>query len=186
MSDFNQAIPIILQHEGGLVNDPNDPGGITNFGISLRYLQSLVQQEPQLLSVYDVDHQGVINALDIRDLPEADAIQIYKTQWWDKYNYGEINDQSLATKIFDLAVNMGGITANKLLQQACNILSGNNCVEVDGILGVMSLAVINKLNPVATLQTLRQQAIQYYQNLVANNPSLSKFLNGWLNRVEEP
>ena len=40
MSDFNDAIPTVLRHEGGFENDVNDPGGATNFGVSLRWLKA--------------------------------------------------------------------------------------------------------------------------------------------------
>jgi len=185
MSDFDQAIPVILKHEGGLADNPADPGGITNYGISLRYLHSLVQQDPSLLSIYDVDHQGEIDGVDIRDLPEQDAIQIYKMQWWDKNNYGLINDQALSTKIFDLAVNIGTITANKFLQRACNQVAGNVLLMIDGIIGLQSIAVINKLDPAAVLAGLRKLAKNYYENLAVEHPALQQFLNGWLNRLAD-
>lgn len=186
MSNFNLAIPIILQHEGHLVNDPDDPGGITNFGISLRYLHSLVSQHPELLNLYDEDHQGAINTSDIRDMSQQEAVAIYKTQWWDKNNYGLINNQALATKVFDLAVNVGNITANKFLQKSVNQVSGSNVLIVDGLIGPQTINLVNKLDPNALLASVRNFAKNYYQSLVIQNPVLNKFLQGWLNRVEAP
>lgn len=186
MSNFNTAIPVILMHEGHLVDDPADPGGITNYGISLRYLHSLTAQEPDLLNLYDENQDGQIDAVDIRDLSQQEAVEIYKTQWWDKNHYGLINDQALATKIFDLAVNIGNITANKLLQHACNIVMNNQSLQVDGVIGMQSIAVINALDPVNVLAQLRTLTKNYYESLVTKHPNLGKFLKGWLNRVAAP
>src|SRR4051812_29003946 len=102
MSSFDQAIPTILKHEGGYVNDTKDPGGETNWGISKR-------SYPQL---------------DIKNLSREQAIYFYRRDWWNKYNYGAIHDQQVATKVFDIAVNMGASQAHKLLQRACNVLYG--------------------------------------------------------------
>lgn len=186
MSDFKLAILTVLRHEGGLVNDSADPGGITNYGISLRYLRGLAQQNPDLLTLYDVNSDGQIDSTDIRSMTQQEATEIYKTQWWDKNNYGLINDQALATKIFDLAVNVGNVTANKFLQKAVNQVNGNSALLIDGIIGPQTIAFINKLDPVALLTSVRAFASDYYQMLAAKNPTLNKFLKGWLNRVEMP
>ncbi len=186
MSDFDLAISTILQHEGLLLDDLADPGGITKYGISLRYLKRLVEQEPQLLMNFDVNSHGMIDAVDIRGMTRLQAIEIYKTQWWDRYHYYAILDQMLATKVFDLSVNMGSMAAHKLLQQSCNNLTGKKCLAVDGILGAESLAIINQLNAMNLLAKFKAEAVQYYMQLAAKKAPLKKFLRGWLNRVANP
>ena len=186
MSNFKHAMLTVLQHEGGLVNDSADPGGITNYGISLRYLRGLAQQNPDLLTLYDVNHDGQIDATDIRSMTQQEATDIYKTQWWDKNNYGLITDQALATKIFDLAVNVGNATANKFLQKAVNQVNGHSVLLIDGIIGPQTIALINKLDPVALLTSVRAFAIAFYQMLAAKNPAFNKLLKSWINRVEAP
>lgn len=183
MSNFDQAVSVVLHHEGGLTNNKADPGGITNYGISLHYLQSLIAKDPSLLSLYDVDHQGDINSFDIANLDQAEAKQIYKTQWWDKNNYGAINDQVLATKILDLAVNIGATKANSLLQQAGNQVAVNPILKIDGIIGAQTISFINSLDATAILSALYKLAKMYYENLVTKHPVLQQFLNGWLNRL---
>jgi lysozyme family protein len=186
MSDFDLAIPTILQHEGLLVNDPTDPGGITNYGISLRYLKRLVEQDPQSLMNYCVDHQGIIDAIDIREMSQQQAIEIYKAQWWDRYNYSAILDQRLATKVFDLSVNMGSHAAHKLLQISCNNIAGKECLAVDGVLGARSIVIINNSDAATLLLQFKAEAVQYYRQLADRKTILKKFLHGWLNRVAHP
>ena len=119
-------------------------------------------------------------------MSQQEAVAIYKTQWWDKNNYGLIYNQSLATKIFDLAVNVGNIKANKFLQNSVNQVSGSIVLVVDGLIGPQTIALVNKLDPNALLASVRNFAKNYYQSLVIQNPVLNKFLQGWLNRVEAP
>jgi len=83
MSLFELAIPIVLRHEGGLVDNPNDPGGITNHGVSLRWLKSKGLAG-------DLNHDGDVDAADIKIMTVEQASGFYKTYWWDKYNYGAI------------------------------------------------------------------------------------------------
>ena len=85
MADFNKAIAIILKHEGGYVNDPDDPGGETNMGITKR----------------DFPH------LDITNLTVEQAKEIYKEKYWDTINGDDITNQTVATQIFDFGVNAG-------------------------------------------------------------------------------
>jgi lysozyme family protein len=169
MADFHRAIPAILEHEGGYVNDLTDPGGATNYGISLRFLRKL-----NLLD-YDVDKDGDIDAEDIRKLPKEDAIQIYKTHFWDKYHYGDIHSLSVATKIFDMAVHMGPLQAHKLAQKAANLARWQKYVEVDGILGKQTLNAINHCKPHVLIQKLREQCAIFYIGLVKRNPQFKKY-----------
>jgi len=81
MADFYQAIPITLANEGGYVNDPNDPGGETKYGISKRRYPNL----------------------DIKNLTVADATAIYLRDFW---LFGGLVSQAVANKMFDMYVNM--------------------------------------------------------------------------------
>ena len=101
---FEEAVKVILEHEGGLENNTlRDPGSVTQWGISLRFLQSIG---------LDINHDGRVNADDVRDLTLTDAKAIYRKYWWDKYHYEAIEDNKVVAKIFDLAVNDPGILKN--------------------------------------------------------------------------
>jgi lysozyme family protein len=82
MAEFNLAIPITLQNEGGYVNDPLDPGGETKYGISKRSYPTV----------------------DIKNLTVEQATAIYLRDFW---RYDGIIDQLIANKVFDMHVNMG-------------------------------------------------------------------------------
>lgn len=178
-SPFEIAIAVVLRHEGGYVNHPADPGGATNFGVSLRTLSRLGGIDPddgKLLG--DMDGDGVIDAEDIRLLTRDEAVKIYRTQWWDRFGYGRIADPDLACKVFDFSVNMGASRAHKLLQKAVNATSPVR-LAVDGVLGPMSLAIVNgHPEPRALLGAYRQEAVTFYRSL--NRP---QFLKGWIRRA---
>lgn len=162
MSHFDRAMQTVLHHEGGYVDDPHDAGGATKYGISLRWLKTVDKNADKSI---------------IKNLTLGTAVKLYKTHWWDRYDYDRINNEQVATKIFDLAVNMGATQAHKLAQRAVRAATGRVLVE-DGILGSKSIAAINSANPDILLAALRSEAACYYRSL--NQP---RFLNGWLNRA---
>lgn len=178
MSLFELGIPLVLKHEGVFSEDKDDKGGPTCYGISLRYLEQLGEINKELA---DINHDGVIDRNDILALTKEDAINIYKTQWWDKYGYGAIEAQCIANKVFDLSVNMGAGRAHRLTQRACGAVLGvNNALVLDGRLGPKTLRVINSLKDELLLSALRQAAELYYLSL--NQP---KYINGWLKRARD-
>jgi lysozyme family protein len=149
MSNFDEAIGFVLANEGGLSNDPSDPGGLTNFGISQK-------QYP---------------ALDIRNLTREDAVQIYQDDYWNKFQYGDITSQRIATKVFDAAVNMGPVRAVRLLQLAVN-------VQADGVLGVQTIAAVNAADESNLMDEFKAQLAKYYCDL-----GKPEFMLGWLRRA---
>lgn len=178
MSNFDAAIRLILMHEGGWVDNPNDPGGATNFGISLRFLADHPHEG-------DFDGDGDVDAEDIKNMSIKDATKVYKQFWWDKYNYGSIPDQTIATKVFDFSVNMGASRAHKILQQALNAAFGLK-LTVDGVLGPASytiLAAVADGDEQKLITAYCDQAWAFYQELMVNNPKLAVFKNGWKNRA---
>ena len=179
MSTFDKAIGIILKHEGGYVNHPSDPGGATNYGISLRFLADYP-------NIGDFDHDGDVDAEDIRVMTINDAMAIYRAAWWEKFKYELISDQTVATKVFDFSVNMGAKRAHILLQRALNRAFGLKLAE-DGVIGPNTRNVINSAVDGSGKQLLidaySQVAWEFYQGLIAANPKLSAFAKGWKNRA---
>ena len=174
---FEYAINRILQHEGGYIDDLADSGGVTDYGISLRFLQE---------ESVDINHDGIINTTDIKNLTRDEAIVIYKKYWWDRYHYEVINSVQIVTKIFDMAVNMGASQAHKLTQQGLN--NCGNTLMVDGILGTNTLNAVNETCLQGCEENLLSSIINeqksFYQHLVVEKPNLKVFLNGWLARAE--
>lgn len=180
---FEKAIETVLQHEGGFVDDKDDPGGATNFGVSLRFLLSkgeLDRDEDGFLD-FDFDKDGDIDAFDVSSMTLEDAIMIYRDFWWDKNGYDELPDP-VAIKVFDLAVNMGSRQAHKHLQRA---LRANGCADIaeDGVLGPMTRRATLSGDPLSILAALRSEAAGFYRVLAATKPVRQKYLKGWLVRA---
>lgn len=186
MSDFDRAIPVILAHEGGFADHPADPGGITNHGISLRFaLRELAKDadgDGRLDG--DVDGDGDVDADDIRKFSRDRAAEAYRRCFWDRYGYGRIVDQVVATKVCDMSVNMGGAQAHKLAQRAA--VACGEAVVVDGALGPQSVAALNRCEPRELLLELCFQQQRFYQGLVMRKPSLVAFATGWAKRAGWP
>lgn len=178
MSDFNYAIDVILTHEGGLSDNPHDPGGITNFGITIGFLN-----DRDRCSRY-FGHPGPATRDDIRFMSRDLAFKIYLDEIWTPNRYSEIADNRMATKIFDCTVNMGEKWGESFAQQAANRLGQN--IAVDGQIGSKSIAAINLCDPNAFLKEYCQQMRERYEGLVLHNPNLAVFLKGWLARARWP
>ena len=176
MSKFEKAVKLILKHEGGYVNDPVDPGGATNYGISLRFLKGTGD-----LDLGDIDGDGDIDKRDIKKMKVEEATKIYKRYWWDKYNYEKINSAEVGTKIFDMSVNMGGKQAHKLAQRACNDL-GSHLAD-DGVLGPLSFHEINSYETEEMVEALRKRHRGFYEYLIKKKPQFEKYRRGWMRRA---
>jgi len=159
---FLRAVDVVLKHEGGLSEHPSDPGGITHWGISLR-------------SYPELGEEG------IRNLTREQAAEIYYRDFYAKYGYARIDDEAVATKVFDMAVNMGPATAHRLLQEALVFLGHD--IAVDGILGPQTIGAANKADPKRLLQVLRWLAAHHYYRIAAQRPQSRAFLVGWLTRA---
>ena len=148
LTQFDDIIEVVLKHEGGYVNDPDDPGGETNFGIAKR------------------SHPNV----DIKNLTKDGAKEIYKEHYWDG-NKVESLPENLRHIAFDMYVNQGKSRGVKILQQAANAKGAG--LKVDGGLGPMTLKAITESN--VELQRVRAYRIKYYADLVTRKPDLEKF-----------
>jgi lysozyme family protein len=130
--NFTKAVEIIFSLEGGYSNDPNDPGGETNFGISKR----------------------AYPGIDIKTLDKATAAAIYLTDYWtpakcDAYAW------PLCLFVFDAAVNQGLDAANRCLQKAAG-------VAVDGIVGTQTQRAVASQNPYnLSAMFLAERALRY-------------------------
>ena len=181
MSDFNKAIDAVLLHEGGFVDHKADPGGATNFGISLRWLKDQGDLDKDGWLDGDLDHDGDVDAADILAISREDAIKLYRDRFWDPYKYDQIASQMVAGKVFDFTVNMGSKQSHKLLQRACR--SCGFAIVDDGMIGPGTLKAVNAASDVMLLAALRSEAAGFYRMLCATNPERNAFLDGWLTRA---
>ncbi len=170
MADFVTALEKTLQHEGSdFVDDPHDKGGATRFGITLNFYQETIDKKA--------------TSEDIKNLTPNTVGFLYHKYFWEPNRYQLIDSQKIANKIFDLCVNIGP-HANKMLQQAINMAALELTVKEDGIIGSQTIAALNKLSEDKVYSELIEEALQYYTNLVKNNPDQHVYLEGWLHRLE--
>src|SRR5271169_817523 len=152
MADFNVFLPILLRFEGGYVNDPTDPGGETNKGVTMASFQQCSQELLGLDPTSD----------NLKALTDAQAGIIYKALYWNKIQGDAIGLQDLANIVCDFYVNAGG-HASKLLQHVLNNM-GAHVVE-DGSIGAGTMQALAGLDQVQVYRQYKQGRIAYYQAL---------------------
>lgn len=157
---FTQAIKITLAYEGGYSNDPNDPGGETNFGLTKH-------------SYPDVD---------IKNLTVDGAMAIYYRDWWTPHPFEQMTSGDLACKVFDTSVNLGMSRGIKFLQR-CLAANGHPEIVDDGDFGPHTLAVTNSFDGATLLAIYKQTQANYYNALATARPNLQVYLKGWLRRA---
>ena len=134
---FDTAVKHVLTSEGGLVDHPHDPGGITNRGISIR---AYPQFTPE----------------DIRNLTLQETKVIYKQDYWDAVKSDELPEH-IRLMAFDTAVNQGAGFARRSLQIASS-------VPIDGSIGPVTLKALSEAPVDTVLHRLAQVRFSRYEN----------------------
>ncbi len=156
-SRFHQAVELVLQHEGGFVDHPRDPGGATKFGITRETL-SRARGRP-------------VSIDDVRALTRAEAVAVYQRLYWDAVRADEL-PSGIDLAVFDLAVNSGPVRAARMLQ---NVLG----VPADGIVGPVTLKAAQHADPAETIRRLTRARLGFLGRLAA----WPVFGRGWRRRV---
>lgn len=174
-SSFEQAVAVVFKHEGGWVNNPNDPGGETNMGITIRRIKE------EGMGAADV---GLANLEPgcLHKLTKWTATKLYWMWFWDRYGYARLNDQRVATKVFDCAVNTGGYRAHVIAQEAIGDVA--TAVKIDGVFGPATVAAINAIDPHVFVGAFARRQADFYKRLIAQRPTLAEFGRNWAKRAE--
>ena len=157
MAEFDLYAPFLKRWEGGFVNDPYDPGGATNMGVTL--------------ATYRRFYGSGRTVEDLKRIKSWEWKRIMKT-YWDKVWGDRITRQGVAEMVADWHIN-AGLAGIKAAQRAVG-------VDADGIVGRKTLAAFNAPGAFALLKAGRAA---YYTNLVNNRPVMGRYLKGWLNRT---
>lgn len=156
---FDRCVTITLMHEGGFSEDPNDPGGATNFGITKRTLEA---------------YRGkVVSVNDVRNLSSAEAREIYRANFWNLMRCGDL-PAGLDLMVFDYGVNSGPSQAVKNLQALVG-------VNQDGAIGNITLPAVKKIPPVGLIGDLASGRLEYLKTLA----TYATYKDGWTSRVED-
>jgi len=162
-NNFDECIKIILQHEGGFVNHPKDPGGATNLGVTKHVFESWVGKK--------------VSVDEMRALTVADVSPIYKKNYWDKV-HGDDLPKGLDLCVFDFGVNAGPGRAARYLQ---NLVGAAD----DGQIGPNTLAKVNEYvtehSVEVSVHKYQQSRQEYYESL----HHFDTFGRGWTRRVNE-
>lgn len=153
MASFDVAIVYVLKNEGGYTHNPADRGGPTNFGITEKEARA----------------HGYTG--DMRNFPLDQAKNIYKQDYW---KFDGIASQKVATKLLDMAVNMGLVTTVKTAQ----LIVGTT---PDGIMGAKTIAAINSRSTMLT--DLMFMCVRRYAHIVGADHSQAAFIVGWIERA---
>lgn len=162
MSNFKNSLKILLSHEGGFVDHPDDQGGPTNMGITQATLSDYLKRQASVQ--------------DVKVLDPAIAELIYKKYYWDTLKLDEVDSEKLSTVIFDLSVLRGPRSVIKELQDLLDI-------KPDGIVGPLTLDAINRANELKTCIDLIHLSQTYFVGICSFNRNQISFLNGWMNRA---
>lgn len=147
----NQKIALdnTLIEEGGYADNPKDPGGATNCGVTQATYNS-----------YRISNKLALQ--DVRKISDAELQNLYADSYWGPAKCDSLPN-GLDAEHFDMAVNAGVREAAKVLQRACNRVRDQPVLEVDGMIGPATLAVIDGISTLALINEYANERIRTYQ-----------------------
>lgn len=160
--NFDTAFLNVLQYEGGYVNDPDDPGGMTNMGITAQTYAEFTGR--RLLTITEKE---------MRELTQEKVRPIYKRKYWDACKCDQL-PPGLDMQVFDFAVNSGPSRAIKELQKCLRVVE-------DGILGPLTLKHISTF----PLEQIIKEYAEARRDFLRGLKTFQKFGKGWISRVDK-
>jgi len=166
---FEDALPPVLVYEGGIVNDPDDPGGLTNQGVTQAAYDAYCKKRH-------------IPTTPVTQLTSLEIQTFYRDEYWTPIRAESLPD-AVAMVLFDAAVNQGVGYAAKLLQWAVG-------VKQDGQIGTITLTAVQGKDPEELAQTLLWARMMRYVALCRAWESKGKarpykYLYGWVLRLDK-
>lgn len=159
IGNFKHCLGLVLQSEGGFVNHPEDPGGMTNLGVTIKTWEDFTGHQ--------ADEKTML------DLTPEKVAPLYEQKYW-RPCYGEVLPRGLDFVVFSMGVNAGPGRSIKLLQSAVG------CVP-DGIIGPKTRELISNSNNATLISKFSEARREYYRSL----KSFPIFGKGWLARVDK-
>lgn len=161
-ANFDHCVSWIFLREGGYVDAPADAGGPTNMGITQATL---------------TDWRGApVTADDVRALTRDEAGAIYQARYWNPI-HGDALPAGVDLVVFDAAVMSGIGEAAMMLQRTVG-------AAADGAIGPITLAATDAMDPETVIVGVSQAREDFYRNIVRNDPTQARFLNGWIARLD--
>jgi len=168
MSYFEDAYQHVLKVEGGFVNNLQDRGGPTKYGVTMKTLKSYQES---------TGDSKEVTAAEVRMLSQEKAKIIYKKLYWDQLNLDSCADRVLAIILFDQAINRGCRSTLVNFQMVCGLVP-------DGTMGPRTEYELSRenLDRKRALAVIKYAQLSYVR-IVSVTPSQIIFLAGWLNRT---
>ena len=156
---YDEALRRLLAHEGGYTNHPADPGGPTNFGITIHDYRRYVKPDA--------------TAADVKAMKVAEATLIYRAKYWDAQACDDL-PAGVDYAVFDYGVNSGIGRSKKVLQRVVG-------VKADGVLGPLTLRAVNASDPKAIVIAICDERLRFLKRL----RTWAVFGRGWGRRVAD-
>jgi lysozyme family protein len=182
MPNINDIAQEILKAESGFVNDPDDPGGPTNYGVTLKTLKKLG---------HDFNQDGRVDIADLKQLSSTQTVQIFVQDYFYKPQIDQL-PHMLHAPVFDMYVN-AGTHAIKVLR--CTLILFDMEITVDGVIGPITIAATQtaaRRAPDHLVDAYGIERVNYYLSLADARPNLRKFARtrrgnkgGWIKRAED-
>lgn len=172
MKSVDELIDDILRREGGYVDHPADRGGPTNYGITQKTLSRVLGR--------------AATASEVAGLSRDMAREIYRRDFYLGPGIDTLPER-IRPFVFDSAVNHGPRRAIRFVQDVCND-AGFGPLDVDGVMGPRTRSAAERADQAmgeVLLSALIEERLNFYDLIVANDPSQRAFLRGWRNRVAE-
>lgn len=154
---FDECLKLVLKSEGGFVNNPNDPGGMTNLGVTRNTWEAWVGRAS--------------SEKEMKSLTPELVAPLYKRKYWDAIRGDELPD-GVDYCVFDMAVNSGVGRAVKFLQEIVG-------TTVDGAIGPKTLAATRAYDPVKLIEAYNEKRKAFLASL----PTYQYFGKGWNHRI---
>ena len=177
---------VIKEHEGGYVNDPDDPGGETYMGVARAHW-------PSWGGWHIIDEYKLADGIDILDQDgrlQSYVKEFYYDHFWSVMKLDQVTFD-LARVMFDLGVNAGIKRASKSFQMALNILNREQTlyrdIGVDGAIGPNTIGCYQSLpksDIKYMIKLIKGMQLCHYIDITKKNKTFEKYIRGWMNRVE--
>jgi lysozyme family protein len=179
MDNYKACFEKTMEIEGGFVDDPDDAGGTTKFGVSLRFLKKLIETDQNGYAYGDIDHDGDIDDKDIEALTIEDVERIMRQYFWNLLPMDQFETQPrVQWKLFDLAIHASPYESKRVFQRAVKVYP-------DGIIGEKTLAAAKAITEDSLLRAFSYHQLRYYNKSVIRRPLNLKYLSNWMWRADQ-
>jgi len=158
-ANFSKCLDMLLHHEGGFVNHPDDPGGMTNLGVTKAVYEKYIKRNA--------------TEAEMRALTKIDVSPIYRSNYWDRGHCDDL-PSGVDWSVFDWGVNSGMGRAAKALQRVVG-------VTADGAIGPMTIKATHDIKPQDVIVKMHSTRQNFYESL----STFKTFGKGWTRRNNE-